>query len=493
MSAPWLLPLLALGLPTSFGLWILYRARIPYADERTLRAFSLASVILTPLAVLLLYTFEGALQLKIAPQMTIHLAIDPTGTLFVGVASVLWILTVVYSLGYMPPGKPGNGRFFGYLVMAQGAVVGIALAQNLLTLYVFYEALTLATYPLVTHKGTPPAITAGRTYITYSLGGAALVLAGMVGLQSMHGDLVFLPGGFLSGQAGSVPPLFFFALVLGFGVKAALMPFHGWLPRAMIAPTPVSALLHAVAVVKAGVFGVLRVVYGVFGIDILQDLGVAQTISALALVTILLASVLALRQDVLKKRLAYSTVAQLSYIVLGISLLSPLGLTGAMIHLVNHALLKVVLFFAVGVIANETGVDRLSQMAGMGRRLPLTMGAFTLASLGLIGVLPTNGFWGKWHLITGSIEAGHILPALTLIVSALAAGLYLLPISMKAFLEAGDTEAPAGAEAPASMVYPVLALTGFAMVLGVHPAPLVRLAAWVAGSMLGGDWMMTGW
>lgn len=493
MSEYWWLPLVVILTPAISGLWIVLRSRSGGLHERVIRGVSLGTVMLTPGMIGLLYLYQGRLIFQVAPHMKIQLGVDPTGIMFAGLASVLWILTVVYSLGYMHPGEPGNGRFFGYLVFAQASVLGIALAQNLLTLYVFYEGLTLLTYPLVTHKGTPPAIAAGRTYMAYSLGGAALVLAGMVGLQSLHGDLTFTAGGFLAQTGGQAAPFLFSCLVLGFGVKAALIPLHGWLPRAMVAPTPVSALLHAVAVVKAGAFGILRVVYGVFGPQSLHPLGGAPTLTALALVTILLASVLALRQDHLKKRLAYSTVAQLSYIVLGISLLSPSGLSGAMIHLVNHALLKVVLFFSVGVITHETGVENLSDMGGMGRRLPLTMGAFTLASLGLVGVLPTSGFWGKWHLILGGIEAGHLVPAAVLVISALAAGLYLLPVSIKAFLSSGSEERPVGPEAPRTMVYPILVLTIGAMALGLFPSMLVKLGTWVADSMIGGGPVSFGW
>ncbi|MFO8060630.1 MAG: proton-conducting transporter membrane subunit [Bacillota bacterium] len=316
--------------------------------------------------------------------------------------------------------------------------------------------------------------------------GAALVLVGIVGLQSSYGDLVFAGGGFLQTiKAGSHLVPLFCCLVVGFGAKAAVMSLHGWLPRAMIAPTPVSALLHAVAVVKAGVFGILRVVYSIYGVQVLSELGIAGLLTVLAMATMVVALFIALRQDVLKLRLAYSTVAQLSYIILGASMLSSWGLSGALMHLVNHALFKVILFFAAGIIISQSGVDRISQMSGIARRFPLTMLCFGLASLALVGVLPTNGFLGKWHLITGSLEAGQFIPAAVLILSALLSALYILPISVVALFRPGEREKPPGLEAPASMLVPVATLAGLGLLVGLFPGPLLRLAGWVTGAMLG--------
>ncbi len=486
MGEHWWVPLLALLVPALAGILILARGTDPGRGTQV-RVLCLLAALAAPLSVFWLWVSDAGMVIVLAPAMRIHLALDPMGILFAGLASVLWIVTVIYSLGYMDPKKSTDGAFFGYLILAQSAVIGIALARNMLTLYLFYEALTFLTYPLVTHKGVPPAARAGRLYISYSLLGAALVLAGMVGLQSTYGDLLFTPGGALTGVDLSHPGLvpMFLLLVLGFGVKAALMPVHGWLPRAMVAPTPVSALLHAVAVVKAGVFGILRTVYGIYGVSVLSTLGVAAVLTAMSLITIVIASLLALRQDHLKARLAYSTVAQLSYIILGASLLSPAGLGGALLHLVNHALLKVILFFSAGVIMSQSGIEHVSGMSGVFRRFPVTMTAFTVASLGLIGILPTNGFPGKWHLITASLESGQILPALALGLSALASALYLLPVPIKASLAPAPFRGAGGLEAPRSMVYPIACLAVLAVMVGLFPGPLLSLTSWAAGSMLG--------
>lgn len=479
-----LLTLLPVLIPVVAGSYILTRGDDP-GRARSVGPVAMLSVLITLPALALVSAASPQLTLPLGRYMTIHMGPDPMGLLFAWLASLLWVLTVLYSLGYMPRGKEGRARFFGYLILSQASVLGIALSRNILTLYFFYEALTLLTYPLVTQSRTPRAMEAGRLYIVYSLIGAALVLGGGLALQSIYGELTFTPGGALGpGTPAGMAPILV-ALILGFGVKAAVMPGHGWLPRAMVAPTPVSALLHAVAVVKAGVFGVIRVTYSIFGPEALHSTAVVNWLSALLLITIVVASAMALRQDVLKRRLAYSTISQLAYISMGALLLTPHGLSGALLHMVNHAVLKIILFFSAGVIMTGAGVDKVSQLRGIGRRFPVTMCAFTVASLGLVGVLPTNGFVSKWHLFAGCLEAGMVVPAVVLLISALLTALYLLPICIRAFLTPGEFQPQAGLEAPGSMIAPVTALAVAAILLGLYPYPLIEAMRRVAGSLMG--------
>src|SRR3972149_502986 len=341
----------------------------------------------------------------IAPGISLALKADPLGLSFALSASLLWIFTSFYSIGYMRALKEHDQtRYFASFALCLSATMGIAFAANLMTFFIFYEVLTISTYPLVIHQESSAAISAGRKYLAFLLsGGVALLLA--VGLtQRVAGTLNFTPGGFLSVSMGQAELLTLFVLFLvGVGGKSGLMPLHSWLPTAMIAPTPVSALLHAVAVVKAGVFGFVRVVGFVFGPVLFHDIGAGNVLAAMAGITIILSSLLAMRQDNLKRRLAYSTVGHLSYILLGIALLSPSAWLGGLLHIVNHAAMKITLFFCAGAIYAKTHFEKVSELDGIGRRMPITMGAFALASIGLVGMPPINGFISKWFLGEGMV------------------------------------------------------------------------------------------
>jgi multicomponent Na+:H+ antiporter subunit D len=355
---------------------------------------------------------------------------DALGIMFVGLSSLLWLFTTIYAIGYLEK-SPNRSRFFGFFSLCVASSVGIALAGNLFTFLLFYELLTLSTYPLVVHRGTPESLRAGRVYLFYTLGGGALLLLGAVGVQILAGHTTFVPGGILAGLDAEVHPLLillFVLMVAGLGVKAALVPLHGWLPMAMVAPAPVSALLHAVAVVKAGAFGIIRVIHDLFGVHFSAMLGLLTPVAVVASVTILYGSLRALAQDDLKKRLAFSTVSQVSYIVLGASLLGPAGMAGGLVHLIHQGLLKITLFFCAGNYAETLGVHRISELDGAGRRMPATSTAFTLGALGMIGIPPTAGFISKWHLGIGTLEAGlgWLLPVL--ILSGLLNAAYFLPI-----------------------------------------------------------------
>ena len=369
---------------------------------------------------------------------------DPMGLLFALIASFLWFVTIVYAIGYMRGHDEQNQtRFYCLFAIAIGAVMGISFAENLFTLFVFYEVLTLCTYPLVTHAGTDKARLGGRTYLGILLSTSiGFFLLALVATWAIAGSLSFIPGGLLSDQASPLALSVILVLfVFGIG-KAAVMPFHRWLPAAMVAPTPVSALLHAVAVVKAGVFTLLKVCVMLFGLDTLQSIPVTEWLAYLAAVSVLLAAVVALRQDNLKARLAYSTVSQLGYISLGALLATSAGVNGGALHIAMHAFGKITLFFCAGALLVAAHKTEVSELRGIGRRMPLTMGAFFVGSLCIIGLPPTGGTWSKWTLLLGTLEAGQWPLMAALMISSLLSIAYLMPISVRAFF---STQGESGA------------------------------------------------
>ena len=368
---------------------------------------------------------------------------DPLGMLFALLASFLWIFTAFYSVGYMRGlDEPNQTRFFAAFAGSLSAAIGIAFAENLVTIFLFYELLSVATYPLVAHDETEEARTAGRKYLAYTFfGGGFLVLAGTALVFVLTGTTTF--GATATELANADPALAraaFGLLAAGFGVKAALMPLHSWLPDAMVAPTPVSGLLHAVAVVKSGAFGVARVVLEVFEPDLVSDLGVGVILAAVAAFTLTVASVIALRQDRLKRRLAYSTISQLSYIVLGLSILGETATVGGLLHIPAHAFMKLTLFFCAGFIHVETHTDYISEMDGIGKRMPLTMVAFAVAAAGMAGIPLVAGFVSKWFILIGAVEAGggQTVFAVVLLVSGVLNVAYFWPIVYGAFFESHD-------------------------------------------------------
>jgi multicomponent Na+:H+ antiporter subunit D len=400
---------------------------------RTLLNLIGATIKLLFVGIMLWGVFHGhdiAIKLPLLPGIDLSLQADPLAMIFVALSSGLWFLTTIYAIGYLE-GSPNRSRFFGFFSICVTATVGIALAGNLLTFFVFYELLTLSTYPLVVHRGTPESLYAGDDYLLYTLVGGAVLLVGMVWLQALAGPVEFVPGGsiaHLAAEHRSALIAIFLLMVGGMGVKAALVPLHGWLPVAMVAPAPVSALLHAVAVVKAGAFGIVRVVYDVYGISLADDLGVIGPLAAVAGFTIIYGSLRALAHNDLKRRLAYSTVSQLSYIILGVATLGPLATIGGVVHLVHQGIMKITLFFCAGNIAETLGVHKVSEMNGVGRRMPWTMGAFTLAAFGMIGVPPMAGFVSKWYLGMGAVAAGQYWVVAIMAASSILNAAYFLPI-----------------------------------------------------------------
>jgi multicomponent Na+:H+ antiporter subunit D len=420
---------------------------------------------------------------RILPGIELALRADGFGVLFGLGASLLWIATSFYSIGYMRSlREQAQTRYFACFALALSATMGVAFSANLFTLFLFYEALTLSTYPLVGHKETPEAVAGARKYVIYLLGSAKLLLmTALVLTYNVAGTLDFRKGGILPASAlDSEPALLYviFALFLFGFAKNALMPLHSWLPAAMVAPTPVSALLHAVAVVKTGVFSTLRVFLFIFGPAAMQALGADQLALVVASVTILGGSLLALGQDNLKARLAFSTVSQLSYIVLGAALLTPGGILGGISHITNHAVSKITLFLCAGSIYVSTHKTEVSQMSGLARRMPWTMAAFATASLSLVGIPLACGFISKWYLAVGSLERGNVWVLGVLLTSSLLTAAYLGPVVFKAYFgEEPPGSAHDGVVEVPWMVAP-LALTALAtVILGVYPGPLLALAA----------------
>jgi multicomponent Na+:H+ antiporter subunit D len=417
------------------------------------------------------------------PGISINFRVDPFGLFFSLVSSALWIVTTIYAIGYMEP-EHAKVRFFGFFAICVSSTVGIAFAGNLFTLFIFYELLTIATYPLVIHEETPEAMKAGRKYLIYTLTGGTIILLCIAFTFYLSGTLTLSKTGVFSkeviAQNSQILILLFAAFIIGFGVKSAIMPLHGWLPTAMVAPTPVSALLHAVAVVKAGVFGISRVIYNVFGLTLVKQLGVGMILAYIAAFTIIAGSILALLQDNLKRRLAYSTVSQLSYIVMGAALGTPAAVTGSIIHMANQAFQKITMFFVAGSIERKTGKKEISQMVGIGHKMPITMATFTIAALGFIGIPLFAGFITKWYLCLGSLEAGTFFFLMIMLASSLLNASYWLPIVYAAYFKEpldGDKRVD---EAHWTMLYPcifcaiyVIALGTFAEIPGL-PLSLAR-------------------
>lgn len=375
-------------------------------------------------------------RIPLLPGVDFLLRANALAMLFLMLSAGLWLVTTIYAIGYMEE-LPYHGRFYGFFGLSVTSTAGLALAGNLFTFYFFYETLTLATYPLVVHRQTREALAAGRTYMRYAVAGGALLLLGVVWLQSLVGPVEFTEGGSLVGRNLNTSALvaIFALMIAGLGVKTALFPLHGWLPMAMIAPAPVSALVHAVAVVKAGAFGIVRVVYEVFGLGLCRQLGVLFPLSLVASTTIIYGSLRALVQDDLKRRLAYSTVSQLSYIVLGVAIVGTASTIGGIVHLMHQGIMKITLFFCAGILAHTLGITRISEMDGVGRRMPATMVAFSIAVFGMIGLPPFAGFISKWYLGMGAVEAGQIWSVAVLITSTLLNMAYFLPIVYAAWFK----------------------------------------------------------
>lgn len=486
MSEAWL-PLSALGTSLLAALVIF---ALPEERHGTRTAVNiLAAVVKLCLVALMTWgVFRGqhfGLSYSMLPGVHFVLRADALAMLFAGLSALLWLFTTLYAVGYLE-GSPNRSRFFGFFSLCVASTLGIALAGNLFTFFLFYEMLTLSTYPLVVHRGTAQALRAGRQYIVYTLGGGAVLLLGVVLLHQLEGDLMFRETGHLMGSDPARHPALigiFALLVAGLGVKAALVPLHGWLPTAMVAPAPVSALLHAVAVVKAGAFGIVRVVYDIYGIDFAASLGVLQPLAIVAAVTILYGSLRALWQTDLKRRLAFSTVSQVAYIVLGITLFGPLGTVGGLVHLLHQGIMKVTLFFCAGNYAETLGVHRVDELDGAGARMPLTSLAFTVAAFGMIGIPPLAGFVTKWMLGRGALAAEMAWVIPVLLLSSLLNALYFLPIVYRLWFRGAHRAWPAERrlgrhETHALLLWPPVFTAALTLLVGLLAAAPFSPLSW---------------
>lgn len=439
---------------------------------------------------------------EIAGGISLEFKADSAAMVFACVASGLWIVTSIYSIGYMRGhGEKNQTGYFAAFAMCLSGAMGICFAANLLTFFIFYEILTVSTYPLVVHYRDKKAKLSGRKYLIYTLASGQLFLAGIVFLYASCGTLDFQPGGFVGHSLSQgMTALAFFLMIVGGAVKAGVMPLHSWLPAAMVAPTPVSALLHAVAVVKAGAFCVIRIVGYTFGPEVTKWCGASDLLGWIAVCTILCSSLIAIKKNNLKARLAYSTVGQLSYIVLGVSILTPASMTGAMYHIVAHAFMKITLFMCAGAIFVTTHKAEISDMRGIGRRMPLTMAAFTVASVGIAGMPFMAGFVSKMSIIEGAAQMGKTFYIATLLASALLSLTYLIPVCYIAFTKRnvnGDfLDYPRGTvlqgEANKAMLVPLLLTAGVSILLGIMPDAglhLLQLAEMAAQSIFEGGGM----
>jgi multicomponent Na+:H+ antiporter subunit D len=424
---------------------------------------------------------------QVMPGVALAFRVEPLGMLFALVASGLWIVNSLYSIGYMRGNNERHQtRYYVCFALALASTMGIAFAANLFTLFLFYEALTLVTYPLVTHYGTEEAVRAGRLYLALLIGSSiAFLLVAIVWTWHIAGTVEFTPGGVLGAGASNATVGVLLALyVFGIG-KAAVMPMHRWLPAAMVAPTPVSALLHAVAVVKAGVFAVLKVIVYVFGVDAIAGLKSVDWLPFVAGFTIIAASIVALRSDNLKRRLAYSTVSQLSYVVLAAALLTPLSVIGAALHIATHALGKITLFFCAGAIYTAAHKTEVSQLAGIGRRMPWTMGAFAVGALSMIGLPPAAGFVSKWYILSGAMASARWDAVAVIVAGTLLSAGYLVPIVYRAFLmppAPADGAYPEHGEAPLAMVVALSISALGTVALFFYPNTLLELSRQLAGA-----------
>ncbi|TLP79848.1 complex I subunit 5 family protein [Nesterenkonia sphaerica] len=419
--------------------------------------------------------------------ISLVLRVDPLALFFAGLSAVLWLLTTVYAIGYLR-GTAYQSRFFGFFSLCVAATVGISFSGNLITFLVFYELLTLVTYPLVAHWGDEKSLKAARLYMRYALGGGVAVLVGVVWLTMEAGPADFAEGGAadvaeFASHSPTAAVIIFALLVGGLGVKSALVPLHSWLPAAMVAPAPVSALLHAVAVVKAGVFGIVRVVDDVYGIEVAWDLGVLTPLLVVASVTVIYGSYQALRQTEIKRRLAFSTVSQVSYVVLGVTMFSMAGTAGGVAHLVHQGIMKITLFFCAGLFAESMGAHKISDLRGAGQRMPWTSAAFTVGAFGMIGLPPTAGFISKWQLGLGALESPHPWVLVVLVVSSLLNAAYFLPVVYTLWFGDQHDAAFTSGHEPRLLLVPALCTAGFTLIVGLgaslpfSPLEISRLIA----------------
>ena len=438
---------------------------------------------------------DGSLCLfTLLDNIPIYFKVDALGRLFMIVVSVVWLLVGFYSFVYMKH-EGEEKRYFGFYLLLYGVLMGMDMSGNLITIYLFYELMTLVSMPLVLHNGSREAIMAGLKYLFYSMCGAYAGLFGIFFLYRYCDTLEFTPGGILNSVAANghtqILLIAVFAMMIGFGVKAGMFPLHAWLPTAHpVAPSPASAVLSGI-IVKSGVLMLIRTIFYIVGADFIRGTWVQYAWMILTLITVFMGSMLAYREKVFKKRLAYSTVSQISYILFGLSLLTPTALEGALLHTAAHALIKCGLFLTAGIFLYQFGYTRVEQLVGMGKKMPKTMWCYTIFSLALVGIPPTAGFISKWYLAQGALESEisifSWLGPVVLLTSALLTAGYLLPIVMKGFFpgEEGTDMDLSKKDPSALMLVPFILLAGMVLLLGILPNPLIQYVTDIAMSVMG--------
>jgi multicomponent Na+:H+ antiporter subunit D len=488
----WLL-LIPVLLPIVAGLGLL----ILNFKERMQRQLYVAGIIIANaiISIILMFTIrnEAFTIVRFSDKINLTLRIDGMSTVFGMIVSVLWVVATFYSFEYMKHEGKEN-KFFSFFTMSFGVVLGIAYSSNLITMYFFYELLTMATLPLVMHAMDKKASSAGKKYVAYSISGASFGFIAIMLLMNYGTSLDFVFGGILDPTliAGAEQLLLvgFILAFFGFGIKAAIFPFFDWLPSAGVAPTPVSALLHAVAVVNAGIFAIIRVTFYNFGTDFLRGTWAQYVTMGATIVTIILGSSLALRTKHFKRRLAYSTVSNLSYMLFGITIMTPEGLVGGLTHMLAHSILKITLFFVAGAVIYKTGREHVDELYGMGRAMPITFATFTISSMGLIGIPPLMGFTSKFYIGSAAAASGNPLAyigAFALIISALLTALYLFDVILKAYFPPKELDVRTlnkdVRDPNKLMTIPLIGLTAASLVLGVYPAPIIHIFEQIAAGL----------
>ena len=485
--------LIPIFLPILAGIGLLI---VPeYKNRKTLIGVVSTVLILTGILVFI-SVFQTDMSLTffyLTKTLPIYFRLDLLGKLFVSIVTIVWILAGIFSFEYMKH-ETHEKRYFGFYLIVLGVLIGLDFSGNLITMYLFYELMTLVSVPLVLHNGSKEAIMAGLKYLFYSFCGAYMALFGVYFIYRYGNTLTFTPGGVLNMEMvqghETLLLVVSFLMLIGFGVKAGMFPLHGWLPTAHpVAPAPASAVLSGI-IVKSGVLATIRVVYYLIGAKFLTDTWVQYTWMTLTLLTVFMGSMLAYKEPVMKKRLAYSTVSQISYILFGLSLLNPIAMTGALLHIIFHALVKTTLFLVAGAIIFTTGKTRVEDYRGIGKEMPVTMWCYTLVSLALIGIPPTSGFISKWYLAVGSLDSKipvfSWLGPVVLLVSALLTAGYLLPIALKGFFPGSDYDYKnfRKKEPKLTMIIPVVILTVLAVVLGVIPNGLVTYISSIVSQVM---------
>jgi multicomponent Na+:H+ antiporter subunit D len=477
MTAAMPLLVLAASLVTAVVIFLLDEAQ-----QRLRTAVNLAGALakLALVAVMLDGVARGVVyetRLLLLPELELMFRVDALALLFLTLSAFLWLLTTIYAIAYLDRGSDLS-RFFGFFSLCVAATAGIAMSGTLISFFIFYELLTLSTWPLVVHLGDARSMAAGRRYLAYTLGGSASFLLGIVWLESLTGPIEFTLAGQVADLAPHTLQAIFVLLIGGLAVKAAMVPLHGWLPAAMVAPAPVSALLHAVAVVKAGAFGIVRIIYDVYGTALVFDLDLGLPLAILASFTIVYGSLRALQQRDIKRRLAFSTVSQISYITLGAALFGPFATIGGLVHIVHQGLMKITLFFCAGALSKELHIHTIDELDGAGRRMPWTMLAFSIGGLGMIGVPPLAGFVTKWYLGIGALQAGQPWVILVLAASSLLNAAYFLPLIYRAWFLPAPEDAEINIERDRWLV---------------GPAVVTALAAILTGVLAGLEFSPLGW